>query len=67
MQKAADVIYPSSAGGGALYTVKSGDTLSAIASAHGTDVQSILKANPGITNGDLIQPGQILNVPAVSG
>lgn len=43
------------------YTVKSGDTLSGIASKYGTDYQTLAKIN-GIANPNLIYPGQILTV-----
>lgn len=41
-----------------VYTVKSGDTLSAIASRYQTTVASIVALNPSITNPNLIYPGQ---------
>lgn len=43
------------------YTVKRGDTLSAIASRYGTTVQEIAQIN-GIQNVNLIYPGQILRI-----
>jgi len=43
------------------YTVKSGDTLSAIAKKHGTTVKALAKAN-GIKNPDHIEIGQKLTV-----
>jgi len=48
------------------YSVRSGDTLSAIASRYGTTVNSLAKAN-GISNPNLIRTGQKLNVPGASG
>jgi len=51
---------PSQAGS---YTVKSGDTLSAIAAAHGVSLQSLIDANPQISNPNLIYPGQNINIP----
>ena len=45
----------------ATYTVKKGDTLSAIAKQHGTTYQEIAKAN-GISNPNVIHPGQTLNI-----
>lgn len=45
----------------ATYTVKSGDTLSAIAQKYGTTYQEIAKAN-GISNPNLIYPGQTINI-----
>ncbi|WP_030560108.1 LysM peptidoglycan-binding domain-containing protein [Streptomyces aureocirculatus] len=46
------------------YTVRSGDTLSRIAAAHGTDWQRIFVANQGVIGGDpdVIVPGQRLTV-----
>ena len=43
------------------YTVKRGDTLSAIARRNGTTVAALRRAN-GIS-GDLIRPGQVLRIP----
>ena len=44
------------------YTVKPGDTLYAIAVKYGTTVQAIATAN-NISNPNLIQVGQVLNIP----
>lgn len=44
------------------YTVKSGDTLSAIASRNGTTVQAILAKNPSIKNANLIYAGQVIKL-----
>lgn len=44
------------------YTVKSGDTLGRIALDHGVSVAEIAAAN-GISNPDLIYPGQTLKIP----
>ncbi|GAA1936031.1 transglycosylase family protein [Kitasatospora viridis] len=46
------------------YTVKSGDTLSAIAAANGTTVQSLYAKNASVIGGnpDLIMPGQVLSI-----
>jgi hypothetical protein len=46
-----------------LYTIKSGDTLSAIAKAKGTTVSELMKANPSITNANLIYAGKSLTLP----
>jgi lysozyme len=46
---------------GANYTVKSGDTLSSIASRYGTTYQKIASDN-GISNPNLIYPGQVLKI-----
>jgi LysM repeat protein len=48
--------------GGAAYTVSAGDTLSGIASRHGTTVAALAEAN-GITNPNLIFVGQQLVLP----
>jgi resuscitation-promoting factor RpfA len=46
---------------GTAYTVASGDTLSAIAAAHGTSVASLAQTN-GLADPDTITPGQQLKV-----
>ena len=43
-------------------TVKSGDTLSAIARKNNTTVSALLKRNPKIKDKDTIRPGQLINV-----
>lgn len=45
------------------YTVKSGDTLSAIAAAHGTNWQDLYQKNASVIGGNpnLILPGQVLS------
>ena len=48
------------------YTVRSGDTLSAIAQRHQTTLTSLLRLNPGIENPDHIFPGQLLKLPAAN-
>jgi LysM repeat protein len=52
-----------SASGGAGYTVRTGDSLSAIASTHGVRLTDLLGAN-GLTVNSVIQPGQQLTLPA---
>ncbi|MGW4383517.1 LysM peptidoglycan-binding domain-containing protein, partial [Kitasatospora sp. NPDC004531] len=49
---------------GGSYTVKSGDTLSAIAAANGTTVDALFKANAKTigASADVIFPGQVLSV-----
>lgn len=44
------------------YTVKGGDSLSAIAGRHGTDWQTLARIN-GLANPNLIFPGQVLRLP----
>lgn len=48
------------------YVVRSGDTLGAIASRHGTTVDEILSANPSLTNPNRIFPGQQLAIPGAA-
>jgi len=47
-------------------TVKSGNTLSGIAKAAGVSLSTVIKANPQITNPNLIKPGQKINIPAIA-
>ncbi|HVK69896.1 MAG TPA: LysM peptidoglycan-binding domain-containing protein, partial [Polyangium sp.] len=48
------------------YTVKSGDTLGAIAEQYDTTVSAILKANPQISNPNQISVGQPIKLPGAS-
>ncbi|WP_170319820.1 N-acetylmuramidase domain-containing protein [Polyangium spumosum] len=48
------------------YTVRSGDTLGAIANRNGTTVNEIMAANPQIRNPNQISPGQKINLPGGS-
>lgn len=48
------------------YTMVSGDTLSAIASRFGTTVDVLMAANPQITDRDVIEAGNILNIPSLA-
>jgi len=48
------------------YTVQSGDSLSAIAARFGVTIQALATAN-GISNPNLIFPGQVLTIPAAGG
>lgn len=50
----------------AIYVVAEGDTLSAIAEAHGSSLAEIISLNPQIANPDLIHPGQEVNVPGAA-
>lgn len=52
---------PSSGGN---YTIKSGDTLSQIATSNGTTVAALQAANPSITDPNKIQVGQSLTLPS---
>lgn len=51
---------------GTSYTVKSGDTLYAIALRYGASVAQLASAN-NITNTNLIRVGQVLRIPGTSG
>jgi len=51
------------AGCGSSVTVVQGDTLRKIATRCVTTVSALLRANPGIGNGNLIYPGQVLVLP----
>jgi len=55
---------PPAAGSGT-YTVRLGDTLSGIAAKFGTTVAALVAAN-GISNPNLIHPGQILELPGTA-
>jgi len=58
---------PAAAPSSTPYTIKSGDTLSAIAASKGTTVNELLKLNPTITNPNLIYAGKSLNLPGGQG
>ena len=49
------------------YTVKSGDTLSGIAAAHGVALSALEQANPQIHNPDVIYPDDVVHIPTDSG
>lgn len=49
------------------YTVKSGDTLSAIAASFGVSLLDLIEANPQIADPDLIFPGDVINIPVEGG
>ena len=51
---------------GGTYTVKSGDTLSKIASAHHVSLAALEKANPQIKNFNVIQVGEKIHLPGGS-
>lgn len=48
------------------YQIRSGDTLSGIASRYHTSVSALMQANPQIKNANLIYAGQSLNIPGAS-
>lgn len=48
------------------YTVKSGDTVAKLANTYKTTVAAIAKANPQITNINLIKIGQKIEIPMPS-
>jgi LysM repeat protein len=54
------------AGGGATYTIQSGDTLAALAERFGFTVEDLLAANPGI-EASALRPGQQINLPGDPG
>nr|WP_242864529.1 LysM peptidoglycan-binding domain-containing protein [Microbacterium testaceum] len=47
------------------YEVSAGDTVSAIASAHGTSTDAVLSAN-GLTRDSIIYPGEVLRIPSAA-
>ncbi|HET8842354.1 MAG TPA: GH25 family lysozyme, partial [Ktedonobacteraceae bacterium] len=47
------------------YTVQSGDTMSAIAQRFGISLDELERANPHISNPNLIHPGDVLHIPNV--
>ena len=53
-----------SSGGAGTYTVRAGDSLSAIASRHGVKLNALLTAN-GLQLTSLIMPGMQLTLPSV--
>ncbi|HEX2153060.1 MAG TPA: LysM peptidoglycan-binding domain-containing protein [Acidimicrobiia bacterium] len=53
--------------GSVAYEVKSGDTLSAIAAAHGVSLQALLDSNGDISDPDFILPGQEIVIPGQDG
>ena len=55
-----------SGGGGGNYTVKSGDSLSAIAARNGVSLSALEAANPQIKNPNLIYAGQTVHIPGGS-
>ncbi|MFH1810595.1 MAG: LysM peptidoglycan-binding domain-containing protein [Pseudomonadota bacterium] len=45
------------------YTVRSGDSLTAIARRHGLSLQALIQANPQIRDPNRIMPGQLVAIP----
>jgi LysM repeat protein len=50
-----------------LYTIKKGETLSHIATAHGVTLQQLLAANKSIKNPNSIREGQQITIPVPEG
>jgi LysM repeat protein/muramidase (phage lysozyme) len=57
----------SNQGLGQAYTVQNGDTLSDIATAHGTTVDALMAQNPQIRNADTIYPGDQIQIKTGAG
>ncbi len=49
------------------YTVRSGDTMSGIASRNGVSLSALINANPQVGNPNLIYAGQTLHIPGAGG
>lgn len=54
------------AGNGTEYTVVKGDTLSDLAKANNVSVDDMMKANPDITNPDVLKAGQEIKIPSAT-
>lgn len=57
---------PAAVGGPATYTIKAGDTLSAIAQSNGVSVNDLVQLN-GLGNADVLAVGQVLKLPVTAG
>jgi len=57
------VVTPPPPAGGQSYTVQKGDTMKKIAERYGVSLDALIKANPQVTNINLIYVGQKLNIP----
>jgi len=60
---AASAPAPAPAPSGTTYTVRAGDTISAIARRHGVSTTAVLAAN-GLSWSSIIYPGQVVKIPA---
>lgn len=49
------------------HVILAGETLSSIASARGVSVATIMANNPGVSDFDIIHPGQTLRIPTTNG
>lgn len=52
--------------GGFLYTVQPGDTMYFISHRFGVTLESLIAANPQVSNPNLIYPGQVLCIPRMA-
>jgi LysM repeat protein len=52
---------------GSTYTVRSGDSMSAIAARHGCSLADLINANPQIRNPSQISAGQVVDLPSGAG
>jgi spore coat assembly protein SafA len=57
---------PKPSGDGGNYTVRAGDTMSAIAARNHVSLSALKGANPQVHNANLIYPGQVLHLPGGS-
>jgi lysozyme len=53
---------PAPAAREALYTIRSGDTLSGIAQSYGISLRSLMQAN-GLNGSSILRAGQVLRIP----
>ena len=53
----------SSSAANSSHTVEKGDTMWKIASKYQIGISEVIRANPQISNPNLIYPGQVLNIP----
>jgi len=59
-----NIFIPTGKQGSTTYTVVSGDTMWQIANRYGIPLSTLISANPQITNPNLIQVGQVINIPS---